>query len=285
MPFASDLAIFVALEKGYFQREGVDVELVKFQSATENLNALLAKRTDMAGMIGISTLLLAFEKAPDQFRAFLGTAETETHWGSALLVPPDSPIRSISDLKGKVVGTYEGTTQLMNLRSILQNFMDPDKDVTIRQVRTDLQLPSLGSKQFDALFTIEPSVTTAVDKGIGRVLEENPRYKYILKPFPVTANCVSLDFWRKNPDAVKSVYRALVSASRDIRSDEAATKKYLPKYTPLDTALAEKCRLYHWWLPQEVDLQAIQKLADLFREQGLLKSEVKTSAMFLDLEK
>jgi ABC-type nitrate/sulfonate/bicarbonate transport system substrate-binding protein len=119
MPFASDLAIFVALEKGYFQREGVDVELVKFQSATENLNALLAKRTDMTGMVGISTLLLAFEKAPDQFRAFLGTAETETHWGSALLVPPDSPIRSISDLKGKVVGTYEGTTQLMNLRSIL----------------------------------------------------------------------------------------------------------------------------------------------------------------------
>ncbi len=234
MPFASDLAVFVAFEKGYFAQEGVAVELMQFKSATDNLNALLAGRTDMTGMIGISTLLPAFEKAPDQFRAFLGTAETDSHWASAILVPPDSKVASIGELKGRIIGTYEGTTQLLNLKSILRNFMNPDSDVTIRQVRTDLQLPSFGAKQFDALFTIEPAITTAVEKGIGRILEGNPRFKYIVKPFPVTANCVSVAFWQNNPDAVKRVYRALLKAARDIRADEGANKKYLPKYTPLD---------------------------------------------------
>ena len=282
MPFASDLAVFVAVEKGYFRDEGVNVELIQFKSATENLNGLLAGRTDMTGMVGFPTILSAFEKDPTQFRVFLGTAETQDHWASAILVPPDSRIRSVADLKGKVVGTYTGTTQLLNLKSILGRFMDPEKDVTIRQVSEDLQLPSLQSKQFDALFTIEPRVTTAVDKGIGRILEANPRAKYILKPFPVTANCVSAKFLAEHRSEAEAVYRALAHAARDIRQDETAAKKFLPKYTPLEASLAEKCHLYYWWLPDDVDHVAIQKLADLFHSQGLLKTKVETSRMFVD---
>jgi len=284
MPFASDLAVYVALEKGYFNEEGVEVEIVQFKAANENLNALLAGRTDMTGMIGFPTLFSAFEKDTTRFRIFLGTAETEKNWASAFLVLPNSPIKSIADLKGKVVGTYSGTTQMINLKSILQHFMDPVKDVTIQQVIEDLQLPALQSKQFDALFTIEPRVTTAIEKGIGRILEANPRYKYILQPFPVTSNCVSAQFLQANPQAAKAVYRALAKAAEYIRENESEAKKFLSKYTPLDASLTQKCHLYQWWVPADVDCAAIQRLADYFYEQGLLSTKVDTSKMFAKIE-
>lgn len=284
MPFASDLAIYVAIEEGYFNEEGIEVELIQFKASNENLNALLSGRTDMTGMIGLPTLFSAFEKDSTQFRIFLGTAETADHWASAFLVPADSPVKSITDLKGKIVGTYSGTTQLINLKSMLGQFMDPTKEVTIQQVRADLQLPALQSKRFDALFTIEPRVTTAVEKGIGRIVEANPRYKYILQPFPVTSNCVSTRFLLDKPQAAKAVYRALARAAEYIRENESEAKKLLPKYTPLDASLAQKCHLYHWWVLTDVDRAAIQKLADHFYQQGLLATKLDTSKMFVELE-
>ncbi|NIN69521.1 MAG: hypothetical protein GTO63_33525, partial [Anaerolineae bacterium] len=131
---------------------------------------------------------------------------------------------------------------------------------------------------------IEPRVTTAVQKGIGRVLEENPRFKHILQPFPVTANCVSTRFLSQNQRATAAVYRALARAARDIREDEAAARQFLPKYTPLDPSLAAECHLYYWWQPADVDYEAVQRLADLFRGQGLLKKKIDTEAMFVHFE-
>jgi ABC-type nitrate/sulfonate/bicarbonate transport system substrate-binding protein len=95
---------------------------------------------------------------------------------------------------------------------------------------------------------------------------------------------VSVKFYKNNPKAVVGVYKALARAAKDIREDEASTKQYLPKYTPLDATLAQKCHLYFWWLPDDVDRGAVQKLANLFHEQGLLKTQIDTDKMFLSME-
>lgn len=284
LPFASDLALFVAKERGYFEEAGIRVELVEFQAANDNLNALVTGKVDVSGMLGFPTLLAAFEKDSGAFRAFLGTTETEAEWASAILVPIGSRATSVADLRGKTVGTYSGTTQLLNLRSILQRFFDPDHDVTIRQVQAELQLPALQSGQFDALFTIEPAITTAVTRGIARILVENPRYRYILKPFPVTACAVSTRYLKEHRNRVDAVYRALVRAIADIERDPIAARVFLPKYTHLDDSVATRVRLYHWWTPDEVDPDEVQKLADLFRTQGLLKQAVNVNVLFISFE-
>ncbi len=283
MPFASDLAIFIAKEKGYFDEEGLKIELIQFKSATDNLNALLAGHIDAAGMIGFPTLFAAYEKDSTLFKIFLGTAETESKWASAILIPPNSKLKNILELKGKILGTYTGATQLLNLKSILQNNSINESDIKIRQVQSELQIPSLQSEQFDALFTIEPTVTIALQKNIAKILVENPRYKYIVQPFPVTANCVSVDYYKNNPEVIKKLYHALKRATEDIRKNEEQSKTFLTKYTPLADSLVKYVHLYYWWLPEDINYNAIQKLADIFTEQALLKSKINTKKMFLTI--
>jgi NitT/TauT family transport system substrate-binding protein len=282
LPFASDLALFVANEKGYFRDEGIRVELVRFQSANDNLNALLARRIEISGMLGFPTLFAAFEKDMTGFRTFLGTAETESNWASAIIVRTDSTIHSIADLNGKTIGTYSGTTQLLNLKSILSHSLNPDRDVTIRQFDSSLQLAALESGQVDALFTIEPAIATAVSNGSSRILVDNPRNRYIMRPFPVTACAVSTEFHVKHPRTVEAVYKALVRATNDIRNDPASARVLLSKYTDLELGLVGKVGLYHWWLPDEVDYPAIQRLSEIFVEQGLLQKAIETRQMFVD---
>ena len=179
LPITADLPLFVAAEKGFFKEQGLNVKLVKMGSSNEAMNALMAGRTDMEGAVGFSSLMSVEAKISGQFKLYTTGVETDKKYTARILVRKDSNIKSVHDLKGKIIGTYSGLTQLLNLKLVLKNFMDPEKDVTIKQVATSLQVPALQSGQFDALFTIDPYGTIALEKGIGKVLIENPRAKYI----------------------------------------------------------------------------------------------------------
>lgn len=281
MPFASDLPLFVAIENGYFAEARIKPQLVRFQAANENMNALLTGKLDFTGMIGLPTLFTIFEKDSTSFRMFLPAAETERRYASFILVRPGLDADSLADLRGKRIGTYSGTTQLLNLRSILQSTMDPEKDVTIIQVQAPLQLSALESGQFDALYTIEPYATTAIRKGIARVLVDNPRCRYILCPFPVIASTVRMEFARSQPDVTRRVIAALVRGMDFARQHEPEARRMLEKYADVDSTVAAEMGLYEWWGENEADHAAVQQLADLFLKQEVLKMRINTKRMFL----
>jgi len=279
-PFTSDLAIFVAMENGYFNDEGVVPRLAMFRSTTDFLNALVADRIDVAGIIGAPTLFAHECEKPGLIRVFLPAVETQQRYVAAFLVPKGSPIQSISELRGKTVGTYSGTTQALNLKYILSKFFDPEKDARIVQVSSELQLQALAGGQFDALLTIEPYRTLGVAKGIARVLEENPRCKYIMSPFPASAMAVSNTYLQRDPEAFKKYYRAIRKAVDFINAKPSEAKAILPKYTELTKEVAAESNVYEWQYDEAVDKAKFQELADLYSERGVLTKKIDAVGMF-----
>jgi NitT/TauT family transport system substrate-binding protein len=95
------LALWVALEKGFFQQEGVEVEIAGiFRAGPEVMSAFIAGALDMA-YVG---------EAPTTFAVANGTADVKViaqvnTEGSALVVSTGAEaIRLVSDLKGKTIG-------------------------------------------------------------------------------------------------------------------------------------------------------------------------------------
>jgi len=285
-PYTGDLPFFVAIEKGYFKKQGVEVAETKCANSTEALNALLADKVDVIAAISFSAMLAAEIQAPGQIKMFQPGGETDKIVGSDLLVKKDSPLSDLMQLKGKKIGTYTGATQLLYLKLFLkQAGLDPDKDVKIIQVGTELQVPALEAGQFDALFTIEPYITIALQKDVAKVLVENPRVKYIVNPFISGAAATSSRFLKDNPKAVKRVYKAVTLALDFIRQNEMEARAVLPKYMPLDSTLAQKSALLEWYKVDEpVDMAAIQKLSDLLYENKVQSAPVKVADMFLSKE-
>jgi len=285
MPYTSNLPLFIALEKGFFKEVGLEVEPIRFGSSKEAMDALLTGKIDAEGTIGLSTLFAIEAALSGQIKFYLPCVETEEKFSNYLLVRKDSGISTVEDLKGRKIGTYTGTTQLLYLRLLLKELnLDPTKDVKIVQVSPQLEIEAFGTGQFDALFTIEPAATIAIEKGIGGPLIKNPRGKYILSPFPAGAFPLSTKFLQEHHDKAKKIYKAIDKAIDFIKAHEDEAKRLVPKYTGLEDNIALKAGLYEWWKMDEIKLEPMQKLANMLYENGEVSVKLDVSKMVLTAE-
>ena len=120
----SHVAFYTAKEKGYFQEEGLDVEVILMSGAI-GIRALIAGDVD-ASTVGGSALPPIFRGAPQ--RMVFISFDKPTHW---LYAKPD--IRAVKDLKGRKVAVdgLGGTLESL-LRYVLEkNGLEAGRDVPI----------------------------------------------------------------------------------------------------------------------------------------------------------
>jgi ABC-type nitrate/sulfonate/bicarbonate transport system substrate-binding protein len=285
LPYSSSLSFLFAQEKGYFVNAGLAVEAVECGTANEALDGLRAGHLDFVAGLGLSTFFAMEGASAGSFKCFQPCVEDASHGASFLLIPKGSGLTGVKELKGKKVGTYSGTSQVLVLRLLLRKLgFDPDDpaDVQIGDVASNLQVDALANGNFDAFLMLEPYATKAMVIHGARALVENPRVKYILDPFPAGANAVSSKFLKEHPDLAEKAVAVLDQAIEDIHRDEVAAKAILPKYDKTLTAeLAVKSGIYRWWKRSETSVPAIQEYADLLYEGKALKNKVNVDAMFL----
>lgn len=283
-PYASNWAFFVAIEKGFFKKEGLDVKAEKFNGSKEMMDALLTKRVDAIAPISLPVIFGVEENSPGTLKiTLLGMERNKPETlgtVSGIVVKKYSSITSIEDLKGKKIGTYSGTTALVSLKLILKaNDIDPDKEVTIIQVSPELQISAFLSNQFDALFTIEPYITLIETEGYGKVIVRNPRSKYIQDPFIIGGQIFLRDFYEKNPELCKKITKALKKALLFINEHPKEAKKILAKWTIYPERVAVGVGFYEWSDISSFEVTLLQKLADLYYKYGLLKKPLDVSKM------
>ncbi len=107
--FGGSSAVFIGVEKGYFREEGIDVELVGFNSGPPSIAALGAGDVDVT-FIGHGAFSMVLEGQAEVIAVeSLSNAEE-------ILTRSDSGIRALSDLVGKRLATPFGTSG--------ENFLD-----------------------------------------------------------------------------------------------------------------------------------------------------------------
>lgn len=280
--FVTDLPLFVAIENGYFEDQGINVKAVKCGDSNEALNLLLSNHIDAVAHLAFSVFWTAEEKFTGRFKLFLPCYETGDSTVSYLLVRKNSHITQLSQLKSKKIGTITGITQLTYLKLVLENLgLDPDKDVKIVQIAPNLQVQALQAGQFDVLFTVDPYGNIALKNNIASLLQANPRSKNIIDPFWAAAAAISSETLN-NPELSGKIYLAMAKAVDYIRMNEKNAKEILTRYTPLDTAIANNVGLYKYSKIEEFkDYVSVQELADKMLKYGALTKKINTQSIFL----
>jgi ABC-type nitrate/sulfonate/bicarbonate transport system substrate-binding protein len=273
LPLSATLHHCVAMREGLFEKEGIKVEAVKFQDANLAMHALLAGKIDGIAAIAYSMIYTPYSQQPGLYKSFLSQEETGDRYVARMLVLKNSPITKVSDLEGKRLGTYNGLPMLINARLLLRR-LGLENKVTLVQIKPELQNDAFVSGQFDALLSVEPYPTIALSRGTARVLLDNPRTKYFSNPYPAAAALFSTQFINKSPETVAKVLRCYDAAIDVIRSDENRARSYLPDVTPVSPAVARQTLLYHWRKVDEVDIGPIQKNADEFYAEHLMKNRI-----------
>jgi NitT/TauT family transport system substrate-binding protein len=152
-------ALYVARERGYYQKEGLEVDLILMRGGVAN-QALIAANVEFT-TVPTAGLQAAIQGAP--LKVVLSTFHKPMFW---LYSRPE--IRSIKDLAGKKVAVSSlGAAGDSALRELIKkNGMDENRDVAILAIgTTGTRLSALASHVVDAAMMTFPHNITAAEQG------------------------------------------------------------------------------------------------------------------------
>jgi NitT/TauT family transport system substrate-binding protein len=225
----ASIDLYIAQDRGFFRQEGLDAELVQVRGNIA-MAALLAGETDAANNVG--TVLRAMERTDAPLKIVSMSLKRNLFW---LVARPE--IRSIGDLKGKVLGTTTigGSQHLAAARVLRKGGLDPDKDVTV-MVAGDApaQLQSLVSGAMHAAALSPPTVILARDKYKLRILGSAVEDAINLQ----NGLAVTEKLLREKRDVVKRIIRARARANRYFWENERGTAEVLAKYLRVELPVA-----------------------------------------------
>lgn len=284
MPIAMSLPTFVAVEKGLFEQEGLKVEITPFETSTLIISALIAGRIDADCSSGTPGFWFAEQSTPDQFKLFLTYGATTLKNPSfVVMVKKDSPLKDITDLKGKRVGTSPpGVSALALTKAIIRAKMDPES-ITFQEVPPPLAISALAAGRIDAFFGTEPMGMMAVSQGVGRYLVDEPEVLLKLENgFAGAGFGFSAQFLKQRPLLAKRVKSAYYKAVDLIDKDRKAVRPLLMKYLNLPESIAMNLPLTNWMKVETLNKQATQQYFDVLHKEGAYKKRVDTTKLYYE---
>lgn len=170
--------IYIAIKEKYFEKLGLELNLLKFSSGPAQFAALAGGQVDLAWG-GMGTFSLA--KANGQDLHFISIF-MDYNPLQAMLVGPNSPAKSIKDLAGRKIGTVQGSDgHYGTLRTLKKYGVDP-KGVNIIGMAPPQQLAALEKGDVDAIYVWEPFITPVLEKGgraLSRMTELDPGSSFL----------------------------------------------------------------------------------------------------------
>ncbi|MEU5879326.1 ABC transporter substrate-binding protein [Spirillospora sp. NPDC047279] len=266
MPITEGAAVQIAINKGFFKAEGLDVKLRTVTGAAEALPLLKSGQIQLAhgGHVGI----IQAHASKTYKLKIVSEASSMTKNLNGVLVPKDSPIKSPKDLAGKKVGTNAiGNQNSLLLRATLEPFgvkVDEKKDVVVAPFPNQEQL--LKQKKVDAVVVPEPFVTQMQQSIGARILTDFSSGP--TKDFPITGFAATEEFAAENPKTVAAFQRAFAKAQA-VASDRAVLQEAMSKFTKMPPQLVSVVTLNGY--PTSTSATRIQRVADVMKQFGYLQ--------------
>ena len=277
-----NLPTFAALEKGYFQEQGIKVVNTPFESGTLIVDALVAGRIDVYAGSSVLGLWLVEQNLPGTFKVFNVYGSTGPKDVTfVLMVAKDSPMKEMKDLKGKRVGAFPGITNVALAKAALRPYFDPEKEVTLIEIPPGNIVQALAAGQIDAYFTPEPFGMMAEAKGVGRHLVKHPLLGLNLKT-GVRGGVFAFNskFLKERPLVAKKVKVAIDKGVDFVSTNELEARKFLVKYTNLPEHFAMKIPLDTWVKVEKFNKSDAQPYFEVLKREGLFQKPIDTTQLY-----
>jgi NitT/TauT family transport system substrate-binding protein len=225
-----EFPVVVAMRRGFFKDEGIDVDKVQMQPAL-GVKALISGDVDYLLAWG-SALRAAVTGVP--IKAVLGFAGRPLH---VLIARPE--IKSTKDLKGKVIGvdSVAGTVDYLSRVAVRHFGFEPERDVKIIVTgESPTRLVALRAGAIDATPIDVAFAVKAEDEGFKRLV-----YLGDLIELPLSGIAVTDQKLQTQREQIKRVVRAGVRGLRFMKQNRSETVQMLSDYlriTPSQSARA-----------------------------------------------
>lgn len=246
--------MYVAIEEGYFEEEGIELDLVCGFGADKTMTAVISGEADIGFMGSEASIYTYNEGATDYVVNF---AQLTQRAGNFLVAREKMDDFSWEDLKGHLVlgGRKGGMPEMVFEYILKENGIDPEEDLEINQsIDFGSTAAAFSEGQGDFTVEFEPGATTLESEGKGYVvasLGEDSGY------VPYTAFSAKRSYIDENPDIIQGFTNALQKGM-----------DYVQTHSPEEIASVIE--------PQfpETDLETITTIVTRYYDQDTWKSNL-----------
>ena len=245
---------YVAIEKGYFEEEGIDLRLVTGFGADKVMTSLISGEAQIGFMGSEASVYIWQQGAEDQMVNF---AQLTQRAGNFLVAREKMPDFRWTDLKGKqVIGGRKGGMPEMVFEYILKKHdLRPFEDVPINQnIDFGSTAAAFSGGQGDFTIEFEPGATALELENAGTVVASLGVDSGFI---PYTAYCAKDSYIKSHMDTVQRFTNALQKGMDFVatHSSKEIAEVISPQFkeTPLDT---------------------IEKIVDRYKKQDSWKSDL-----------
>ncbi len=271
VPYIFSFAVVeVGQAKGFFAKEGIEAESIGFQGGAKLHQGMISGAVDMGLSSGAD---LAVVSRGNYAKAVGAMAGPPLLMG--VIVPYNSPIKTVADLKGKKIGigTVGSLTHWLTLNLAETEGWGPDG---VQVVAVGGSVPALTAAlklhQVDALMEAA---------AIGLNLEEKKQARLLtpvtwVKDFHIHMFYATDTFLKKDPSAVTRFMKAWFETIKWMRANKAETVTLVRKVTHFSQPVEE--REYDMVMPMfsetgKFNPKALAALSKSFVQLHLLKKE------------
>jgi NitT/TauT family transport system substrate-binding protein len=234
------------LEK-YLPRDGkykdaqYDIEWKNFTSGAPLTNEMVAGKLDIGSMADFPGSFngAAFQKAGKRSLFINVLSGSTTGSGNGIVVPKNSPVHSLAELRGKTISVpFASTAHGMLLRAVKAQGWDPEKDVTITTQAPEIAGSALQSGKIEAHADFVPFAELFPRRGFARKIYDGSQ----ANAPTFHGSLVDGEYAKKYPEIVVAFLRAAIEADRLFAAEPERYSELIEKVTGIE---AEVNYLFH----------------------------------------
>jgi NitT/TauT family transport system substrate-binding protein len=270
IPIADVAPLYVGMEQGLFEREGITIEPKLAEGGAAIVPAVMAGDDDIGFSNATSLVIAASKKLPLQIISQGvqgGKGEDDAFDG--LFVKKGGPIREVADLAGKTisVNNLNNVGPLTINNALEKQGVDP-QGVKYLEVPFPDAVAALKAGRVDAIWVVEPFRSQAAAEGHELLMTP---FEEAAPNYTVANYFASREFIERNPEVVDRFVRAMNASLEYAQTHPEAVRKAVLSYTKIPEAAARDMVLPTWGADlRESDLQLT---ADLAAKYGFIESK------------
>jgi NitT/TauT family transport system substrate-binding protein len=274
-PANAFLPAFVAKDKGFFAKRGLDVTLQTVPQGSTIAGAM-AGGTVQAGTLTPPAFLLAVEGGIDAQIVSAATHQAKSNPTIAMMAREGSNIKAAGDMKGKRIGVpgLNGGNHIVAMKWLQNNGVDP-KSATYVETGFPAMGDLLKGGQVDVVVPVEPFITRITQAKVGYIVAVPTITERFLESFYIMRR----DFIEKNPKAARDFREAIREAVEYVKSNEADARKSQMSYLKLPEPAAMSIKLPTFAV--DVKREDMQFWVDLLKDFGVTKGTATAQQVIL----
>lgn len=269
--------LYVAIEKGYFKDNGIDLELILTSGADKVSAAVLSNDVEI-GFAGPESAIYIYKGGEkDYLVTFSGLTKRD---GQFIISRNETKDFSLKDLKGKeILAGRAGGMPVLNFLNALKNEnIDPSEVKINTSVEFSALSGSFIAGEGDYVNLFEPNATNLVKEGYGYIVGNVGSYS---GEVPYTAFYARKSYIKNNKETIQSFTNAIEQGLKFVEenSSETIAKTILPQFPDIAlttlTSIVDNYKKYDSWLKTPyISEESYQNLENMMIDANLLDEYV-----------